>query len=72
MNLSFALPREAFVHVGVVDLQGREVLTLAHGVHPAGRHALAADERTALAPGLYFVRMTTGGRTLTSRFVVAY
>jgi hypothetical protein len=72
MHLSFALPREAFVHVGVVDLQGREVLTLAHGVHPAGRHALAADERTALAPGLYFVRMTTGGRTLTSRFVVAY
>jgi hypothetical protein len=69
---SFALPREAKVHLGVVDLQGREVLTLAEGVFGAGRHSVAVGEKSPLAPGLYFLRLSADGRTLTTRFVVTH
>lgn len=69
---SFALPREAKVHLGVVDLQGREVLTLADGVFGAGRHSVAVGEKSPLAAGLYFLRLSADGRTLTTRFVVTH
>jgi hypothetical protein len=72
-TVTFALPVAAHVHVGVLDVQGREVLVLADGDYGAGRHA--AQIRTsagnrALTPGLYFVRMITPGHTLVERFAV--
>ena len=68
-QLTFALPHESRVHVGVVDLQGREVLTLADGVYGAGRHVAQMSAEAKLSPGLYFVRMTVPGKTLTTRFM---
>ena len=68
-QLTFALPREAHVHVGIVDLQGREVLTLADGVYGAGRHTAQMATQNTLSPGLYFVRMSVPGKTLTTRFM---
>ena len=34
----FALPREVSVHMGLHDVQGRELAVLADGTYPAGRH----------------------------------
>jgi hypothetical protein len=68
-QLTFALPRESQVHVGIVDLQGREVLTLADGVYGAGRHTAQMATQNTLSPGLYFVRMSVPGKTLTTRFM---
>jgi hypothetical protein len=72
MRFQFALPREANVHVGVYDLQGRELLVLGNGAFAAGHHSLewssAAGAR--LDPGLYFIRLAVPGRSLVRRFVL--
>lgn len=71
VRFGFALPQEARVHLGVLDVQGRELLVLADGAYPAGRHSLdwRGASRDALDPGLYFVRLNVLGRTLVRRFV---
>jgi len=67
LRFGFALPHEANVRLGVLDVQGRELLVPADGTFPAGRHSL--DGRAgALDPGLYFVRLHALGRTLVRRF----
>ena len=50
-------------------LRPREVLTLADGVYGAGRHVAQMSAEAKLSPGLYFVRMTVPGKTLTTRFM---
>jgi hypothetical protein len=69
----FALPSASRVRLSVLDVQGREVLVLADGEFPAGRHVLAWSngQRANLGSGLYFVRLRAGGRTFTRRFVLA-
>lgn len=69
----FALPRAAQARLSVLDVQGREVLVLADGVHGAGWHTLAwrNGERARLGAGLYFARLRADGRTFTQRFVLA-
>ena len=67
----FAMPREANVHLGVHDVQGRELLVLVDGAFPAGRHSVNwSGVASRLDPGLYFVRFTVPGRTVTRRFVL--
>jgi hypothetical protein len=71
-RFQFALPRETNVRLAVHDVQGREVLRLADGAFPPGRHS--ADWSSAagarFGPGLYFIRMTVPGRTFVRRFVL--
>ena len=69
-HVTFALPRAARVHIGVLDVQGREVLTLAEGEYGAGRHQTQVTAGHGMMPGLYFVRMTTAGHTFVKRFAV--
>ncbi|MBK7367609.1 MAG: hypothetical protein IPJ04_06760 [Candidatus Eisenbacteria bacterium] len=61
------------MRVSVLDVQGREVATLADGAFAAGRHGVAFDEAgRPLAAGLYFVRMrVSGGPEFTRRIVIA-
>jgi VCBS repeat protein/flagellar hook capping protein FlgD len=67
------LPTNAQVSVGVYDLTGRRVATLAEGALSAGRHALAWDGRSVAggpAPaGLYFVRAHWPGFEGTRRVI---
>jgi hypothetical protein len=70
-RFQFALPRSAPVHLGLLDVQGRELLVVADGVYPAGRHMVEwTAPGTRLDPGLYFLRMTTPERTVVRRFVL--
>jgi hypothetical protein len=73
-RFQFALPSRASVHIGLHDVQGREVQVLADGAFPAGRHAVAWSNAGAsrLSPGLYFVRMAVPGRTMVQRLVLTY
>lgn len=66
-SVSFALPADAQVRVTLMDLQGRRVATLVDGVRGAGRHTVDLAAGRASGPGLYFVRMESGGRTFTRR-----
>lgn len=67
-RVDFALPDDADVRVTLTDVAGRRVALLAEGPHRAGRHHVAlAPARGSLAPGLYFVRLESGGFTRTRR-----
>jgi hypothetical protein len=68
VRIGFALPCATRIHIAVLDVQGREVLTLADGQYDAGRHQAAFPASRALGPGLYFVRMTTPTRSFVQRF----
>jgi hypothetical protein len=71
-RFQFALPREADIRLSVHDVQGREQMVLADGVFAPGRHSIdwTGAGHHALDPGLYFVRLSVPGRTITRRFVL--
>jgi len=56
----FALPQPDHIRIGVYDILGRQVATLADGVYPAGRHSVRWDA-SGFVSGLYFVHMTGSG-----------
>jgi hypothetical protein len=71
-RFEIALPRQANVHLGVYDLQGRERLVLADREFAAGRHSMDGDAIAAggLNPGIYFLRMSVAGANFTRRFLL--
>ncbi len=74
VGVEFSLPGQAQVRLSIVDVQGREVASLADGAWPAGLHRAVWNGATRggpAAPGLYFVRLRTGGREWTQRLVLA-
>jgi FlgD Ig-like domain len=73
VTLRFALPQAARARLAVHDAQGRLVRVLADGDQPAGELTITWDRRNdrgdRVGAGLYFLRLETGGRVLTERFV---
>lgn len=67
--VSFTVPVRARVSLGVYDVAGRAIATLAEGEHAPGRHAVRLDA-SAMRPGLYFVRLAAPGVERTQRCVV--
>jgi photosystem II stability/assembly factor-like uncharacterized protein len=72
--LEFTLPAAGQVEIGMYDVLGRRVLTLADGWRGAGQHRVAFDLRTErgldLAAGLYLVRVVTPEATVVRRLTV--
>ena len=64
--LSYFVPAPGHVSLVIYDLSGRRVRTLAAAAMPSGRHTIAwngHDERGRETPaGVYFARLSTGGR----------
>jgi hypothetical protein len=73
-RFAFDLPRAGEVALEVFDLSGRRIATVARGDYPAGSHEerwSAVDEQGApLGAGLYFARLSAGGRTFVQRLAV--
>jgi serine protease len=73
-RIALTLPQAGEARVGVYDVGGRLVRTLHAGPLEAGTTELVWDGRDAngerTANGVYFVRMTAGGRVLTRTIVV--
>jgi len=71
LRVLFTLPASAPVRVGVYDVTGRRVRVLHEGPLPAGAHAVAWSGRnergTAVAPGIYFLRLEAGGEVRTRK-----
>lgn len=65
--LQFELGAAGRVDLGIFDVSGRRVATLASGTLPAGAHAARWDGRdmsgSAVPGGLYFARLQSGGRS---------
>jgi len=69
----FGLPGAAAVELGIYDVTGRRVATLAHGELTAGWHDRAwtvNDDGSAPASGMYFARLIAGNRVMKSRVVL--
>jgi hypothetical protein len=64
-----SVPAAGRVRVAVYDVLGREVAVLVDGDRPAGLLD-AAFETARLAPGVYVVRLETGGETVVRRITV--
>lgn len=67
----WTLARPAPVRLALLDVQGRELRMLAAGMTGAGMHAVRVDTAT-LTPGLYFVRIASGGLVRSRRLAVVH
>jgi hypothetical protein len=59
--VEFRIPGSEFITLKVYDVLGREVSVLASGEREAGRYTVQWDAR-GLASGVYYARLTAGGR----------
>jgi len=72
--ISFVLPREEAVELGVFDVAGRLVNRLENGVFPAGTHTATwngmADGGSRAPAGVYFYRLQTPAGELTKKMTL--
>lgn len=68
-TLRFAVPEATIVQIGVYDLLGRQVATVAEGRLEAGRHERRLDTG-AWATGTYFLRLEAGAEVRTRKLTV--
>lgn len=68
LDISFSLPSAAAATLELFDLNGR--LLRSKSVAAAGRQMLRLNEGLTLDPGIYLVRLTQLGRSLTARVSV--
>ena len=69
----YGLPKDMQVELGVFDVTGRRVATLARGAQAAGWHTAAwtvNDDGSSPAAGMYFARFVADGRAFHSRVVM--
>jgi hypothetical protein len=64
--VSFSLPTRERAAIELLDVQGRRVLNRSLGALEPGEHRVTLEAR--LEPGLYFARLTQGGRRAVVRF----
>lgn len=73
-TIAFTLPERARVTLAIYDVSGRLVNTLVDDVVGRGRQQHAWNGRDAsgnpVSSGVYFYRLTAGGRTLTKKMVM--
>jgi hypothetical protein len=72
--LTVRLSRPEFVRLGVVDAAGRRIRSLQEGMMAPGEHPLSwnllTDGGNDVAPGLYFVTLTTSEGMKSQRVAV--
>lgn len=72
-RIDFTVPRESWIRLSVLDVQGRELAVLAEGIHPSGRFQATwsgTTDRGAVPPGLYFVRYQSPAGMIVSRLAM--
>lgn len=65
----FSLPDASPARLEVMDVSGRRVFAREVGSLGAGEHVVRLGGTGSLAPGLYLLHLTQGGRTLTAKAV---
>lgn len=70
MAISFTLESASDVRLTVLDINGREVAQLANGRVSAGSHSVTLNaNEIGISGGVYFVRLTSNGVSLTQKVV---
>ena len=70
LDVSFTLPTSAPAMLELLDVTGRRVASRNAGGKAPGRYTINLAEGVRLSPGIYMVRLSQGGRRLTSRVAV--
>ena len=70
LSVAFTLPDASPAKIEVLDIAGRIVLAREVGTLGAGSHTLNLGAGRSFPPGVYLLRLTQGGRTLTARGAV--
>jgi hypothetical protein len=70
MNASFSLATGEPATLSVIDVTGRQVHSREVGSLGAGRHVVPMAVGARMAPGLYWLKLSQGGRSLLARAVV--
>lgn len=72
--IRYSLPRDAAVSLGVFNMLGQKVATLAAGPQAAGAHqvswSLRGDDGAPVPNGIYFYRLSAGTRSDTRKLIV--
>jgi len=68
--VSFTLPSAAPAQLQVLDVTGRVWLAREIGALGAGKHLIRLSEAGSVPPGMYWLRLNQGGRSLLARGVV--
>jgi hypothetical protein len=73
-SISFSLAEAGRAELAIYDLLGRRIATLADGPRAAGPQSVRWDGRardgSPAWPGVYFVKLVTVGREMSTRFIV--
>jgi hypothetical protein len=69
-TVCFTLPRPGPATLEVLDVSGRRTLVRDVGGFGPGNHTVPLEQGRRLPAGLYFLRLTQGGRTVTTRGVI--
>ena len=69
-RVSFSLAGRGPATIDVVDVNGRRVASRRIDAPTAGAQSIAIAPEGGLSPGLYFVKLTQGGRTRVARGTV--
>jgi len=68
--VDFSLSSKQDVNVKVLDVLGREMITLFDGSLNEGDHQFAIGEQSKLSAGVYFVKVTMNGKAYTKKLIV--
>ena len=70
LPVAFSLPDASPARLEMLDLTGRRILSREVGSLGPGSHVLNLDEGRPVPAGVYLLRLTRGGRTLSAKAVV--
>ena len=70
LTIAFSLPNASPARLEVLDIAGRRIVAREVGEVGPGNHVLNLADDRPLAPGVYLLRLTQGGRFLTARAVI--
>lgn len=68
--VDFNISSKQDVNVKVLDVLGREIITIFNGSLSEGDHQFAIGERSKLSAGVYFVKVTMDGKAYTKKLIV--
>jgi len=70
LHVAFTLPSDSPAILEILTVNGRRVLRRQVGPLGAGHHVLDLDRSTGMRPGVYCLRLTQSGKTVTAQGVI--
>jgi hypothetical protein len=70
INIDVIIPEQTDIDIAIYDIAGRKVSTIAGGQYNSGEYTLTGDI-SCLTNGVYIVRMTAEGFSVSKNFVIA-